>query len=355
MSRPSSVNSSQEILFIHTWGIGDLILLTPALRVAKKLHPELRVTLLVFPRQAAIPILEAAYVNKIVYGGWKPLTLVRTLCSLKRKSYYAVLFSTGVTPWKAWLIMLLLKSKHKISEYNQFKYPFLTDYVRRDPAYSRVRGNYELLRAVLPLPDWEGVWRRKEELDLATDFALSQANRSWAESYLNDHGLSGKPILAIHPGCMARNKFRRWPVEYFVELIRLIKQDYDCHIIVIAGPDEVDVGERLAEVEGVHLLSKTSLANVAAFISRCQAFLNTDSGLGHIASCFQIPSLTIFGPGDEAQTAPFSPVSQVVRLPIHCSPCVRKKKRDCQVECLTNLKPAEVCTALKPILQKASS
>jgi len=347
--------SSREILIIHTWGIGDLVLLTPALKVAKKLHPELRVTLLVFPRQAAIPVLNAEYVANVCYGGWKPSELVRTLMAKRHRRYYAVLFTSGVTPWKAWLFMLVLKSKHKISEYNQFKYPLLTDYVRHDPAYSRVRGNYELLRAVLPLPYWEEACRRKEELDLATDFALSQANHSWAESYLNDHGLSGKPILAIHPGCMARNKFRRWPVEYFVELIRLIKQDYDCHIIVIAGPDEVDVGERLAEVEGVHLLSKTSLANVAAFISRCQAFLNTDSGLGHIASCFQIPSLTIFGPGDEAQTAPFSPVSQVVRLPIHCSPCVRKKKRDCQVECLTNLKPAEVCTALKPILQKASS
>ena len=214
-----------------------------------------------------------------------------------------------------------------------------------------VRGNYELLRAVLPLPDWEEVWRRKDELELAT--ILRSAKPTIAGlNLISMTMVSGKPILAIHPGCMARNKFRRWLIEYFVELIRLIKQDYDCHIIVIAGPDEVDVGERLAEVEGVHLLSKTSLANVAAFISRCQAFLNTDSGLGHIASCFQITSLTIFGPGDEAQTAPFSPVSQVVRLPIHCSPCVRKKKRDCQVECLTNLKPAEVCTALKPILQK---
>lgn len=340
----------REILIIHTWGIGDLILLTPALRVAKKLHPELRITLLVFPRQAAIPVLEADYVDEIAYGGWKPLTLARTIRFLRRKRYHAVMFTTGVKPWKTWLFMLLLKAKHKISEHSNIKYLGLTDYVPYSSPGPRTRNNYELLRAVLPLPGWEEALRRQEELDLATAFALNEAHRNWAEDYLREQGLAGKPILAIHPGCMARNKFRRWPQEYFAELIRLARRDFDCHVVVIAGPDEEDVGEYLAGVEGVHLLERTSLANVAAFIARCQAFVNTDSGLGHIASCFRIPSLTIFGPGDEAQTAPFSPNSQVVRLPIHCAPCVRSKQRNCQAECLTGLSPQKVYVALKPIL-----
>ncbi len=342
--------ASREILIVHTWGIGDLILLTPALRVAKKLHPELRITLLVFPRQAAIPVLEAAYVDEIAYGSWKPVELIKTIRALRRKRYHAVVFSTGVTAWKAWLFMLSVKAKHKVSEYNRLKYPFMTEHVPYTTEYSRVRGNYELLKAALQLPDWDEALRRGEELDLATDFALSEANRDWAEIYIRDHGLGGKPIMAIHPGCMARNKFRRWPGEYFAELIRAVRQDFDCHIVVIAGPDEVEVGEFLGNLDAVHLLERTSLANVAAFIARCQVFVNTDSGLGHIASCFRIPSLTIFGPGNEDQTAPFSPSSQVVRLPIHCAPCVRNKKRNCQAECLVGLSPQRVYVALKPIL-----
>ncbi len=345
--------TSREILIVHTWGIGDLILLTPALRVAKKLLPELRITLLVFPRQAALPVREAAYVDEISYGSWKPLELIKTIAALRRKRYRAVVFSTGVTAWKAWLFMLSVKAKHKVSEYDRFRYPFMTEYVPYTTASSRVRSNYELLKAALPLPDWDEALRRGEELDLATDFALNEANRDWAETYIRDHGLGGKPILALHPGCMARNKFRRWPGEYFAELIRAVKQDFDCHVVVIAGPDEEDIGRFLAQIEGVHLLQKTSLANVAAFIARGQAFVNTDSGLGHIASCFQIPSLTIFGPGSEAQTAPFSPHSHVVRLPVHCAPCVRQKQRNCQVECLTGLSPQRVYDSLKHILDSA--
>ncbi len=342
-----------EILIVHTWGIGDLILLTPALRVAAKLYPELKISLLFFPQQAAIPVLGADYVHGVSYGGWKPQQLFGTIRDLRHKRYHAVLFSSGVTAWKAWLFMLPLKVKHKVSEYKTFKYPWMTEYVSYQADNSRVRSNYELIKAVLPLPDWDEALRRSEELDLRTDFSLSDENRVWADSYFADRGLGGKPVLAIHPGCMARNRFRRWPAKYFAELIRSVRQDFNCHVVVIAGPDEEEVGEILSREEGVHLLERTSLANVAAFIARCNAFVNTDSGLGHIASCFRIPSLTIFGPGNEVQTAPFSPNSRVLRLPIYCAPCVRKKRRDCQTECLTKLSPPEVYAVLKPILEKA--
>lgn len=298
-------------------------------------------------------MLEADYVDNIYYGGWKPKELFATLRTIRRKRYHAVLFTTGVTPWKAWLFMLPLKSKHKVSEYNKHKYPGLTEYVPYTADQTRVRSNYELIGSVIDLPSWDEALRRKEELSLATDFALSAENIAWAESYIRNHKFGDKPILAIHPGCMARNRFRRWPREYFAELIEAARQDFDCHTVVIAGPDEEDVGQYLTKVEGVHLLERSPLANVAAFISLCQAFVNTDSGLGHIASCFQIPTLTIFGPGNEAQTAPFSASSQVLRLPIHCAPCVRRKKRNCQAECLTGLDPKQVYETLKPILAEA--
>ena len=350
---PNQENIPRDILIVHTWGIGDLILLTPALRAAHKLHPQIRFSLLVFPPQAAVPVLGADFVHQVSYASWEPLRLAQTILSLRRRKLDAVMFSTGVSPWKAWLFMLLLKAKHKVGEYNKFKYPGLTEYLHYSEQHSRTRNNYELLSRVLPLPAWPEALRRAGELDLATHFELGPQNRDWAKDYIRENALAGKALLAIHPGCMARNRFRRWPREYFAELIRLARRDFDCHVVVIAGPDEEDVGEYLAGVEGVHLLQRTSLANVAAFIARCQAFVNTDSGLGHIASCFQIPSLTIFGPGNEAQTAPFSPNSQVVRLPINCAPCVRNKKRNCRTECLTGLSPQQVYSDLKPILDSA--
>lgn len=344
-------NPHKSILIVHTWGIGDMILLTPALRAAKKLHPELKITLLVFPHAAAVPVKNADYVDEILYGGWKPLELLASIRKLRRQRFHAVFFTTGVTAWKTWLFMQIIKAKHKIGEYNNLKYPGLTDYIPHDLKKSRVHSNYELLRAAVDLPDWEEALQKRGELNLATHFSLSEANREWADNYIEAQELGKKPILAIHPGSMARNRFRRWPVTYFATLIEFIKQDFDLNFVVIAGPDEEEEGRYLSKIEGVQVLERTSLGNVAAFISRCQAFVNTDSGLGHIASCFQIPSLTIFGPGDEKQTAPFSPQSRVVRLPMDCAPCVRHKTRECKLECLVGLSPQMVYDSLKPILE----
>ena len=345
-------NHQKRILIIHTWGIGDMILLTPALRVAKKMHPELKITLLVLPHAAALPVQNASHVDEIIFGGWKPRELIASLRNLRKEKYHAAFFSSGVTAWKTWLFLLFIKAKHKISEYNRFKLPCLTDYVPRKPQLSRARSNYELLATAIELPKWEEALQKREELDFATDFTLSEENLEWAANYIKTQQLGSKNILAIHPGCMASNSFRRWPVEYFATLIESVKKDFDLNIVVIAGPDEEEEGRYLSQIEGVKLLERSSLGNVAAFISLCDVFVNTDSGLGHIASCFQIPSLTIFGPGDENQTAPFSPKSELIRLEIDCAPCVRNKKRNCNAECLLGLSPQMVYDSLKPILEK---
>ncbi|MDY0152635.1 MAG: glycosyltransferase family 9 protein, partial [Candidatus Cloacimonas sp.] len=217
-------------------------------------------------------------------------------------------------------------------------------------SWSRTRANYNLFKAFLPLPSWEEAISRKEELNLSTQFMLQEGNLAWANSYLETHELSMKPFVCVHPGSMAKNKYRRWKQEYFVDIIGMLKQNYPYRIIVIAGPDELDVGEYISAKTGALLLTEKSLAHVAALISQCSFFINTDSGIGHIASCFRVLSLTIFGPGDEKQTAPFSPNSHIIRYETDCAPCVGKKKQHCEVECLSKLKPEIVFAKVTELL-----
>jgi len=90
---------------------------------------------------------------------------------------------------------------------------------------------------------------------------------------------------------------------------------------------------------------------VAAVISRLHFFINTDSGLGHIASCFGIKGLTIFGPANELQTAPFSKKSFIIRYPISCAPCREKtKKPKCTLDCLIKLTPEMVFKRVQELL-----
>ncbi|MDD4309729.1 MAG: hypothetical protein PHO32_05070, partial [Candidatus Cloacimonetes bacterium] len=150
----------KEILIIHTWGIGDLILLTPVLRAISHLHPWIKISMLFFPKAAALPILESPYVHEVLFTKWNLSTLLSTLIKLRRKKYHAVMFSSGVTHWKAWLFMLLLRAESRIGEYSIARLPGLTAYIRFNPSVSRTQANYSLFKALLELPAW------KESLEL---------------------------------------------------------------------------------------------------------------------------------------------------------------------------------------------
>ena len=343
--------SAKRVLIIHTWGIGDLILLTPVLRIVKTLYPYLELEILFFPESAAIPVTNAPFISKIHYISWKPNLLIPSILNLRKQQYKTILFSSGVRPWKTWLFMLLLKGEQKIGEYKNIRYPGLSKYVKFHPAYSRTRSNYLLFESFLNLPSWDDALLQQKELNFFTYFHLTEENHRWAEKFMMENELAGKRVIGIHPGCLAKNKHRRWSKEYFIALINKLQEYYSYPILIIAGPDEIDVGKAIQIKTNTIILSNAALANVAAVISSLYFFINTDSGLGHIASCFGINSLTIFGPANEAQTAPSSVNSHIIRYPVSCAPCIDKKKKpECTLDCLVKLTPEMVFTRIQELL-----
>lgn len=83
----------KKVLIIHTWGIGDLILLTPVLQAVKQMYPKLELEVLFFPESAAIPVTNAPFISKIHFTGWKANLLIPTILALRKQKYGAVLFS----------------------------------------------------------------------------------------------------------------------------------------------------------------------------------------------------------------------------------------------------------------------
>jgi len=337
MSKVNSAN--KEILIIHTWGLGDLILLTPVLNLVNKLHPEVRFTFLIFQRIAAKPIFHAPYEHEILYSGWKPSELYQTVLTLRKKKFYAAFFTSGVTVWKAGLLLSVLRAQQKVGEYSKLRFPLLNTYFLFHQEITRTESNYNLFKAVLELPKWKEAMSEQDKWQFRTTFYLTDTNKSFANNFLAVHSLQGKLLIGIHPGCMTKNKYKRWDKSYFITLISLLKSKYACEIIIIGGPDELEEAEFISKATASLLLSNEALDNVAAVIARLNYFINPDSGLGHVASCFNIKTLTIFGPGDERQTAPFSSNSHIIRKNLPCAPCIRKKNRICKVECLNQLTP----------------
>jgi heptosyltransferase II len=340
----------KNVLIIHTWGLGDMILLTPVLNVVSRLHPGAKFTFLVFQKTSSAPIISAPYTKEVLYCGRTMPDLLRLVAKLSKTRFDAALFTSGVNPIKAGLLLLCIRAKVKVGEIQKHRFPFLIAYARYEESESRTGNNYRLFSQIFHLPEWDAANQDRQTYKLYTSYYLKQQDFDYAQSYFEDRRLENRMVVCIHPGCLAKNSYRRWSKESFSELVTLLKSNYDCAAVIVAGPDELEEAKFISKNTDSILLANETLNHVAAVISRCDLFINTDSGLGHIASCFDRKTLTIFGPGDERQTAPFSVNSHIIRIPMACAPCLKLKKRNCSSECLRDLNPNLVFDAARQIV-----
>ncbi|MBN3755647.1 glycosyltransferase family 9 protein [Paraburkholderia sp. Tr-20389] len=96
--------------------------------------------------------------------------------------------------------------------------------------------------------------------------------------------------VAIHPTASTADK--RWLAPRFLSLARQLKsRGFDPHFIVT---DEERADWEHVQKYGIGLPRLGSLDNVAAWLVECGWFIGNDSGIGHLASCLQVPTLSLF-------------------------------------------------------------
>lgn len=340
---------ADRYLVLHTWGIGDMILLTPVLELIHEMYPNVKLDFAIFQATAMLPIKNAPYTGEIIRGSYKLNKLVPLISCLKAKKYDICITSSGISAIKAGLFAWLIRAKRRIGDAPAGTKRIYTDQITFDPSMHRTWANHALFKLVFDLPDAGSIATnpRYREVFRTRYHSIASAGVE-AESFLKKHFATGDFVVAIHPGCNAKNKYRRWDLEYFVELVRLLKCRHAAwKFYVIAGPDELEEGTQLAKCIDAPCLSGVSLDTVSEALKRSKMLINTDSGIGHIASCHQLPSFVIFGPGDERQTAPFGNHAVVIRSEVPCAPCVQNRRTKCDTECLKKLLPHVVADVIK--------
>ena len=110
------------------------------------------------------------------------------------------------------------------------------------------------------------------------------------------------PLIAIHPGAGWYSLARRWPPAYFAQLARMLISQFRATILLVGGPDEVELAEKVRWGIGkyhsaeVHVVAgQTSIAQSAALFARCDLFIGNDSGPLHLATAAGVPAVGIFG------------------------------------------------------------
>jgi len=163
-----------------------------------------------------------------------------------------------------------------------------------------------------------------------------------------------KKYIAFAPG--SRHYTKMWPIEYFVQLGKLIIRD-GYKIVLLGGSNDRMICDKLKEKlpDAENLCGKNKLFQTASDMKNCSALVCNDSGLMHVACALKIPVLVFFG--STVKDFGFTPYRNnnliLENNYLTCRPCSHIGRNSCpkkHFKCMKEITPEFAFNKLKELL-----
>lgn len=370
---PVTLPSNARILVIKLAGIGDGLLIMPALRALRETYPEAQIDLLT--RYIPAQVLNSWDVlDDVIIINPRPTgtalhkkftlqqrgqLLMQLVQRLRAGRYDAVLLFHHLLPLHRRLtfqsLTLLAGAKWRIGLDNGHGW-FLNVKVADEGFGAKHEAEH-----YLAIAEAAGATTHDKRLRMP----LSDDERAQASTIVHSHA-TPRPIIAMHPGCSILSMARRWAPERFAQLADTLYEEYGGQLLLLGGPDEAPVRE-----EVMHLMQSSmprrslsgseSITLTAAIIEQCDLFVGNDSGLMHLATAVDTPTVAIFGLTNHKAWGPYTGGitgrATIVRLDLPCMPCYFRGReigtpQGCAARtCLVDLQVDPVAIAARKMLR----
>lgn len=332
-ARAREVAAPRRLLLIRPGGIGDAVLLVPAILALRERFPEAEISVLAERRNASAFALCPAVDRLLLYD--TPAHLLQAI----RGGYDVVIDSEQWHRLSA-VVARLTRAPVSIGYATNDRQRLFAHRIGYSHDEYEARSFFNLLA---PLGITPPALPRTPFLSVPAEAA------GRADALLDS--LSGLPLLTIFPGASIAE--RRWGGERFREVAKRLSRG-GVAIVVVGGKEDAAEAELIAAgCSGLNLAGKTTLAETAAVIARSALLLSGDSGVLHIAVGLGIPTVSLFGPGIEAKWGPKGEGNLVLSRRLPCSPCTRFGTTPaCQwkARCLSEITQQEVVRAVESLL-----
>jgi ADP-heptose:LPS heptosyltransferase len=300
--RHGFLGPAPRLLLIRPGGIGDAVLLVPAIRAFKTKFPDSEITVLAESRNGAVFSLCPDVARVLLYDHPRQL-----LAALRQR--YDLVIDTEQWHRLSAVVARLVRSNLKIgfgTNERQRMFNVAVPYAHED--YER----YSFLQLLEPV----GIGAADTDYPFLSVPAPLPGR---AQEMLAP--LAGRPFVALFPGASIPE--RRWGVEKVRALAARLNAR-ELQVVVVGGGKDRAAAERiLFGRRGLNLAGKTSLAETAAVLQRSRLLVSGDSGVLHLAVGLDVPTVSLFGPGIAAKWAPRGDKHIVLNKQLPCSPCTR--------------------------------
>ncbi|MEP9355888.1 lipopolysaccharide heptosyltransferase I [Xanthobacter sp. KR7-65] len=172
-----------------------------------------------------------------------------------------------------------------------------------------------------------------------------------ADSGLRPAPLSGAPYLVFLHGTTWPTK--TWTLDGWRALAsRAGAAGMAVRLFAQSGEERVRAEAIAADLPFVHLLPPQGLDTLAPQIAGAAGVVSVDTGLGHLAAAYGVPTVGLYGPTDPVLTGLYGPRALELKARRDCAPC---EKARCRIApevregppCLADISAVEVWQALE--------
>ena len=348
-----------RILILRLRSIGDIILLTPVLRLLKEWRPDLRISVMLESRFRELlqgnPAVEEILIPGEGSGARNLFSRLAVIRQLRRRRFSLCvnlhggptsrLFTRwGAAPWRVGFAHYRGASLYNILV------PDARTILHKPSVHTAEHQAAAFFHLGLP----------QKEIPPAQIFS-GEEHAAWWDAQRASLGIdSGQPYAIVHP--TAAYKTKEWAPEGFAQMGEYLESKAGIAAIYSCGPGEAPVLDDVEKAAGAPLrrLQGVSLAQFAAALAGARLFVGNDSGPAHMAAALARPVVVIFGSSSSPIWGPWppqasNPGARVVQNPFDCNPCPGDHcYKFARPECILSVSLAQVKDAVAEVLAQTS-
>ncbi len=315
------------LIRLPNW-LGDMVMSTAFVQAVKNYFPDATIDLIAKKGIDFLLDYFPAHGQRFVFSkeDFKGITGARRFGKLIKKEKKYDLFFCLPDSFSSAIMGQTIGAKERIGYKKELRSVFLTRSYTKKKSLHRVTEYIDLLQQFI-----------------RTDVAVPKVELLVATADKKD-----ALIININSEAVSR----RLPKEKAISIINNVRSGISNEIILVGSNKESEfVNSVFAGLRNTtnitNMAGKTTLPQLVNLLGSCKAVLTTDSGPAHVSDAQGIPTVVLFGAGNESNTAPWNS-GLVIRLgQLACEPCVSNTCKLYGVPlCLTSLDENMIASAV---------
>ncbi len=306
--------SFRKILFLAEGQLGDLLLLTPALRAVKESFPSSSVSVLVVERRnpdksktkwfsdltataaerAISPLSTNTNVDELLVINRQTLRSLKGLARVKaeldivrflrRQKFDTVICTFPEDRFAEWAFAS--GARMRVGQRKQNLHWLLTHTPAIEKAEKGVLEYYcDLVRAI-----------GAQVQSMHTEYNIPPSSVGWADNFLKANNIStSQKLVAVHPG--ATGNYKIWPPERYAALMEFLLSVPETKVLLLVRDFDLPIIsaiKRNLRSAVIEIETGDNVGNLAAILRRCVLCISNDSGPRHLAIAVGTRSLAFF-------------------------------------------------------------